>query len=246
VNIIDSVYCIQAYWFVNPERKPGKEMKPNSEAKSETRKVDRRIVRSRQALRAALMQLIQEKGFNSISVEEITDKANLGRATFYLHYQDKEDLLLDEFRNIAQNQVQILSKASVSIWKSYPDSLLDGNVPSLPLLRIFEHAAQNASLYRILLRDENSQRIRTQLGEIANQAIYAILQAKRQNEPLPNEIEVPGEWLAAYFNGALLNSLKWWLEQENAPDPIHMTKMFQQLFFPGIMKILGVEAQKPR
>ncbi len=214
-----------------------------SKAKPDPKKVDRRIMRTREALRTALMQLIQEKGFDSVSVEEITDKANLGRATFYLHYKDKEDLLLDEFRNIASNRIQMLSEAPLATWKSKLDSLgiSDGDTLSMPLLMIFEHAAQNADLYRILLRDESSMRIRTQLGEIAIQAISEIL---GKNESLANEIEMPVELIAAYFNGALEQSLKWWLEHETSLDPIRMTRNFQRLFFHGFMETL--EAEKPK
>ena len=214
-----------------------------SEAKSAPKKVDRRIMRTRQALRTALMQLIQEKGFDSISVEEITDKANLGRATFYLHYKDKEDLLLEEFRDIARDRVQMLSETPVSIWKSKLDSLglSDGDTLSMPLFMIFEHAAQNADLYRILLKHEGSLRIRAQLGEIAIQAISEI---SEKNESLTNQHGVPVEFVAAYFNGALEQSLKWWLEHETSLDPIRMTRNFQRLFFQGFMETL--EAEKPK
>ena len=52
-------------------------------------KTDRRIQRTRQALHSALLELTKEKGYDSISIEEITAHANVGRATFYLHYKDK-------------------------------------------------------------------------------------------------------------------------------------------------------------
>ena len=55
-------------------------------------KTDRRIQRTRQSLRTALLTLIKEKGYDAISIEEITERANVGRATFYLHYKNKEDL----------------------------------------------------------------------------------------------------------------------------------------------------------
>jgi AcrR family transcriptional regulator len=55
--------------------------------------LDRRIQRTRQLLRNALFALIIERGYESIAIQDITERANLGRATFYLHYQDKEELL---------------------------------------------------------------------------------------------------------------------------------------------------------
>lgn len=217
-------------------------MNANSEPQSENPKIDRRIQRTRLALRSALLELIKEKGFDSVSVEEITERANLGRATFYLHYKDKEDLLLDEFREIASNRVQVLSEIPVSIWKSNKDNLelSDGRAPVMPLLLVFEHASQNAELYRILLRGDSSQRIAGQIREIIAESINAIVMTRLQGDPLPAPMEVPVELLASYFSGALMGSLNWWLEQGTSPEPEEMARMFQHLFFPGVKKVMGL------
>jgi AcrR family transcriptional regulator len=62
-----------------------------------TKNEDRRVQRTQQLLRTALFALIQEKGFEKLSVQEIIDRANVGRATFYAHFDNKEDLLLSGF-----------------------------------------------------------------------------------------------------------------------------------------------------
>src|SRR5512138_500847 len=82
----------------------------------EKNKIDRRIQRTRQSLRAALFDLMKAKSYDAISIEEITERANVGRATFYLHYKDKEDLLLEEFRAMATEKVQVLSEIPFSAW----------------------------------------------------------------------------------------------------------------------------------
>jgi AcrR family transcriptional regulator len=221
-------------------------MTANPDAKLiDSPKVDRRIQRTRQALRAALLELIKEKGFDALSVEEITARANLGRATFYLHYKDKEDLLLEEFREIASNRVQVLSEIPVLIWKSNQGQieLADNRIPLMPLLLIFEHASQNADLYRILLRGESSQRIIGQIREIIVQSINEIVRTRKQTESPPRPPEVPVEMLAAYFSGALMSSLNWWLEQEKPMRPEEMARSFQHLFFPGVMRVMGDSPQ---
>ncbi len=220
-------------------------MNSTLEPPTENPKIDRRIQRTRLALRSALLELIKEKGFDSVSVEEITERANLGRATFYLHYKDKEDLLLDEFREIASNRVQILSEIPLSIWKSNKDSLelADGRAPVMPLLMVFEHAAQNAELYRILLKGDSSQRIGGQIREIIADSINAIVTTRIQNDQPPAPMEVPVDLLAAYFSGALMGSLNWWLEHGTFPEPEEMARMFQHLFFPGVKKVMGLEKE---
>ena len=72
---------------------------------------DRRVQRTRQALREALLSLMKEKDYNAITVEEITARANLGRTTFYLHYKDKEALLLEKFADLIQELVQEIGRS---------------------------------------------------------------------------------------------------------------------------------------
>ena len=62
------------------------------------RKDDRRIQRTRKLLRESMLALILEQGYDDISIQDVTDRANLGRATFYLHYREKDDLLADVMR----------------------------------------------------------------------------------------------------------------------------------------------------
>jgi AcrR family transcriptional regulator len=68
-----------------------------SNVETPVKKNDRRVQRTTQMLREALLSLIQEKGFETLSVQDIIDRANVGRATFYAHFDNKEDLLVSGF-----------------------------------------------------------------------------------------------------------------------------------------------------
>ncbi len=188
------------------------------------------------------MELIKEKGYDAISVEQITQRANLGRTTFYLHYKDKEDLLVDEFSELANERARTLSEIPFSAWLpdlENPEHTIE-NKPSEPFLMVFQHVANNADIYRILLQNEKSDRILERIRKIITQAITEFMQTKVENDPIPLLLEVPIDLLAAYFSGALLSCVDWWLEQGAAYSPEEMTRMFQRLFFPGARKILGV------
>ena len=67
-----------------------------TEAKTAGSKMDRRILRTRDTLGNALVELIREKPFEEITVQEILDRAGVGRSTFYTHYRDKNDLFLSD------------------------------------------------------------------------------------------------------------------------------------------------------
>src|SRR5512146_975070 len=101
---------------------------------------DRRVQRTRQALREALLSLMKEKNYNAITVEEITAHANLGRTTFYLHYQDKEALLLEKFADLIHELVREISQVSVLEWQQQQ------KIPQRPVLMIFQHVAENEEL----------------------------------------------------------------------------------------------------
>lgn len=209
-------------------------------------KLDRRVQRTRQALRNALLELIQEKDYDSISVEEITQQANLGRATFYLHYKDKEDLLVDEFNERVNERAHIISEIPFADW--LPDLETGDQIsefkPAPPLLMVFYHVANHADLYRILLKNEKSDRIFERIRKIITQAITEFMQTKVENDPIPILLEVPIDLLAAYFSGALLSCVDWWFERELSYTPEEMTRMFQRLFYPGARKILSVSNSK--
>lgn len=204
-------------------------------------KTDRRVQRTRKALRAALLELIKEKGYDLISVEEITQRANLGRATFYLHYKDKEDLLVDEFSELANERARSLSEIPFSSWLpdlENPDTISE-NKPAPPFLMVFQHVANHSDIYQIILKNEKSDRIIERIRKIIAQSITDFMQTKIERDPIPILFEVPIDLLAAYFSAALLSCVDWWLDDGKMYSPEEMTQMFQRLFFPGARTILG-------
>jgi AcrR family transcriptional regulator len=198
-------------------------------------KTDRRIQRTRQSLRTALLELIKEKGYDTISTEELTERANVGRATFYLHYKDKEDLLLDEFREMANEKVQVLSEISFSDWLQSREGTLSakGKRPDPPLLIVFEHIYDNSELYYILVKSERSGRIIERIRKISTEAIVKFVETKAKTDPIPFHFKVPIEFFAAFFSGALLSTVDWWLEEGLHHTPREITHLFQDLFIQG-------------
>jgi AcrR family transcriptional regulator len=198
-------------------------------------KTDRRIQRTRQSLRNALLELIKEKSYDAISTEEITERANIGRATFYLHYKDKEDLLLDEFSEMADETVQVLSEIPFSAWLQTREGspTAEGKRPAPPLLIVFEHIYENSELYFILVKSERSGRIIERIRKISSEAIVKYVETKAKTDPIPFRFKVPNEFFAAFFSGALLSTVDWWLEEGLHHTPREITYLFQDLFIQG-------------
>lgn len=188
-------------------------------------RLDRRVTRTRRHLREALMQLILEKGYDAVTIEDITERAELGRTTFYLHYRDKEELLLESIESTAQELYQQI----------YPDKSLEG--PSSPqeglhaIERVFTHAAANSLLYRIILKGGAASKVRHTILNFLSEAALPIFE---RNLPNPGLFPVPLRAVSSYFAASLLGFLTWWLEEETPYPPEEASRFFTQLFLFGL------------
>lgn len=194
-------------------------------------KVDRRVQRTRQLLNRALMELIVEKGYDSVTVQDIIDRANLGRSTFYAHYQDKEDLLLSGIDEVVHSLIwgdEAFSK----------DEQGKGVTPRiLSTEPIFRHAQEEYQLHKALFEgrglDVMHKEIQNHLCSHIEEQIIRLL----PDESSPSvELSVISNYLA----GALLTLLIWWLEKDMPYPPERMDALFQELSMPGVWAVLDM------
>ena len=211
---------------------------------SNEKKTDRRIQRTRQSLRAALMELIEEKNYDALSIEEITERANVGRTTFYLHYKDKEDLLMEEFSTILYERAMVLSEIPFSVWLQISDEDPKNSKSSQPLLLVFQHIYENSELYYLLLQSSNSSKVIERIRKITTDSIVKFVEAKKETDPIPLLSEVPIEFFATFFSGALISVVSWWISEDMKHTPEEVTKMFRSLFFRGATGTLGLSTDQ--
>ena len=207
-------------------------------------KIDRRVKRTIQSLRTALLELIKEKGYDEISIEEITERANVGRTTFYLHYKDKDDLLMEEFTTTIYERVQTLSEIPFSVWLPVFEVDDEKNKPLQPLLLVFQHIHDHSDLYYLLLKSANSNRIVERIRKVSTDAIIKFVENKMETDPIPVLSEVPIEFFAAFFSGALISIVNWWIKEDMHHTPEEVTDMFRSLFFRGARETLGLSADQ--
>ncbi|GAP05952.1 transcriptional regulator, TetR family [Anaerolinea thermolimosa] len=197
----------------------------NTETEKISPRLDRRVTRTRRHLREALMQLILEKGYDAVTIEDITERAELGRTTFYLHYRDKEDLLLESIEATAQELYQQI----------YPEKGLQGlSSPQEGLHaieRVFTHAAANSLLYRIILKGGAASKVRHTILNFLSEAALPIFE---RNLPHPGVFPVPLKAVSSYFAASLLGFLTWWLEEDIPYPPEEASRFFTQLFLFGL------------
>jgi AcrR family transcriptional regulator len=215
------------------------------------KKYDRRVDRTRKALQEALIDLIREKSYDQITVEEITEHANIGRTTFYLHYKDKEDLLLEDFIDLIDEMVskavadRPLQRLKTRITKQSGTTNPPSN-PNLfrPNLIIFQNVAKNADLLRIILHNGGAIKIGERLREIILKAVQQLAAASQEHSDLEITFEMPTEVIANFYAGSLLGLISWWLDNNMPYTPEQMTLFSQRLFFLGLFDALGIDSSQ--
>jgi len=196
-----------------------------------TRKPDRRIERTRQLLSQALMDLIIERGYDSITIQEITDRANVSRATFYLHYDDKDDLLYQSMTKIYDALVEShegLMPIDVSE-ADYPTAQCsDGD---------FQHVAEYADFYRVMLSKNGSMEFTLRVMSYLTQVMMPALEMKLDG----HEPKIPLEMISAFLAGAQVGVTKWWIENDMKYSSEEVAKMHFFLSLFGMRWALGQE-----
>ncbi len=197
----------------------------------QSQRIDRRVQRTRQLLNRALMGLIVEKGYDSVTVQDIIDRANLGRSTFYAHYQDKEDLLLSGIDEVVHSL----------IWGNEATSK-DGHRKGLPprilsTERIFRHAQEEYQLHKAIFAGRGLEAMHK---EIQNHLCSHI--EEQINQLLPDEKSPPIALsvISNYLAGALLTLLVWWLDNNMPYTPEQMDALYQDLSMSGVWSVLEI------
>jgi len=193
--------------------------------------LDPRVQRTRGLLRKALIDLIPEKGYSSITIQEITDRGTLNRATFYLHYQDKLDLLEDAFNEIMAD----------AVWLPPDNGVAGLDSALISIESVFDHVAKHAGFFRVMLGDENipefSNRIHTYIETVGLRWFTAL-------QPEESKILVPPELAVIYLGSAVKGLLVWWLKNEMPYTSHFMSIQVMRLTVLGLHRSLGLELQQ--
>lgn len=195
---------------------------------------DRRIGRTRRLMQEALMTLIVEKGYESVTVQDILDRADVGRSTFYAHYRDKDELLLSGFDNLR------------TLFEQQQQSLLavkhGGNGAEFNMiLELFRHTGQHHKLYKAIAGKQSGEMILKYLHRYLYDMLivpHAALMKNKKNPPVP--VEITTHWIVS----SLLSLMVWWLDNNMPYSAEKMDELFRKLTMPGIEIALGRKVQK--
>lgn len=186
---------------------------------------DRRIQKTTNLLREALVSLIAEKPYDSIVVKEILDRANVGRSTFYMHFQDKDDLLISGIHDM----LGPVPSPTRTPGKSH-DWILWFSLP------VFEHHYRHAHAWgdRIGTRGRAilHEHLRKVLSELITEVMKKELRMGRQSAR-----QISPELISAYLASTFVLVLNWWLDNRMRLHPKEIDDVFRKLTLPTLAAI---------
>lgn len=190
-------------------------------------KLDRRVARTKAVLREALFALIEEKGYGTITVSDIAERADVNRVTFYFHYKDKEDLLFEIMKEVYDELAASLPASTTASEWLYEDALAG-----------FRHVQQYSQLYKVLLSEKGTLSLIGRFIDLF--AAMSISKAREHIQP-GTVLPVPLEISEQYYAGAFVALVRWWVIHDMPRTPEEMARLCEQLELHNSLWAWGVE-----
>ncbi|MDN3018931.1 TetR-like C-terminal domain-containing protein [Paenibacillus sp. BSR1-1] len=186
----------------------------------ENTRVDPRILRTRQLIKDALIDLLQEMELNKITVNRIAERATINRVTFYLHYRDIQDMM--------EKMAQEMAEDIEDIMRSATDKESTGETDSLMLESLLEHIAGNGKFYKVVLGTRRTPIFTERLLKILTEAI-----TKRTEKSFRASSDVQRDVAIWYGSSALIGTIVAWLRNDMPYTPQYLAKQLTMLFRIG-------------
>ncbi|NMO97954.1 TetR/AcrR family transcriptional regulator [Paenibacillus lemnae] len=191
--------------------------------------LDRRIVKTKKALRDALTSLMKEKTFDEITVSDLTVRADINRGTFYLHYRDKYDLLQQSEEEILAGVQKIRSKKKKMLKKEDLPVFDFMNKP-LPLVaELFEYLQEHAEFMTVILGPRGNPAFHVKLKEVMSSTMAQSILARLGEDQ--EELIVPIDYLSSYAISAQLGVIQHWLNTGMKESPMEVSLILSRLIF---------------
>lgn len=187
---------------------------------------DRRIEKTRTVLHNALISLMKKKDYRSITIQEIIDEANVGRSTFYTHFDDKDDLLLSGMHGL-RDMLEAAQKRTAAVSDKPYERIIGFS------LAMFEHAYTYREVYRTLVRSQAEglvlQYIPAMLSGLIRDEVKSELRRRaKSGSPIPFDLFVH------FIASAFVSVMSWWLDSDKPVSPGKIHAHFRSLVVPTL------------
>lgn len=183
------------------------------------RKPDNRTQRTRQKLGMAFLELMREKPMEEITVQEVLDRTSIGRSTFYLHFRDKNDLLLSQLEMFLQHMSTWLIRSKEQSHRV------------MPVEEMFDHIASQRAFWRILA---DAGRLPDFFDLAQLYFARGIEQRLKESKRLPRLPRIEMAARASALAGSLISLLRWWIDRGAKEPAAAMDQLFHKMVWNGL------------
>ncbi len=173
------------------------------------------------------MSLMTEQSYDTITVQNILDRADVGRSTFYSHYRDKEALLISGMDDILHSLILSLEHSDQKDHKKL-----------LSTQPLFQHAQDEYKLHKAIMGGQGINLMVQKIQKHLGRHVEEELQRWLHGEQTP---DIPLSLLGHHVASVLLTLLRWWFDNNRPYSPEQMDNMFQKLVMPGILKAMPAQ-----
>lgn len=192
---------------------------------------DLRVIKTRQLLKDALLTLIKDGDFDSITVKKLTDCAQINRSTFYAHFYDKYDLLEKTIKD------ELLSFVKEVAPKS-GEELTSINIPKSFYLRATQYIYQHTNFFKIMMLENGIPSFQQQFLQIIKKHMADHLE---KFHPKPDEMGIPKEYLISYVAHAYVGVITYWLESGMQYSPQYVAEKLASMTVKGPLSVAGLK-----
>ena len=192
------------------------------------RKDDRRVQRTQQLLRTALVSLIEENGFEALTVQDIIDRSNVGRATFYAHFDNKEDLLVSGFDGLRAALKELQRQAHLCTASSDERLFAFSH-------EMFAHIAEYRKVFRAMVGKRSGAMVQQLLQKIVVDLVRDDLKAMVGRR---DDRSAPAEALVQFVTGGFFGLAMLWATGKLPLSVEEVNALFRRLAMPGVKAVL--------
>ena len=191
---------------------------------------DERVIKTKKLIKTALSELIQEKGFDHVSITDLTQRANINRGTFYLHYQDKYDLL-EKFENEVLDDINTNAENFIKSIK-YIDFLgedFSNEIKSF-INKVFTYIKENYIIMKVILDPKSDMRFQNKIKK----ALNILLTEKGWDNYFDSQNTfVSKNYFISYLVSAHIGVIRQWIDSGMNESAENMAEMISKMFFLG-------------
>ena len=185
--------------------------------------MDRRQQKTRTAIFAAFSTLLSEKNYNKITVQDIIDKANIGRTTFYTHFETKDYLLKDLCETLFGHIIN-----STMDCKHTHGLYSNSDVPESVFCHLLQHLQENDNNILALLSCESNDIFLRYFKD----SLKTLIEKQYANQIKRNHQNIPEDFLINHIAGSFVEMVNWWIQGKMKQTPKELDGYFRKVIEP--------------